>query len=476
MTKGSQNTSYANQSTSRFLPSARSRGIAELQSKLATRDRELLDVQTELKVLKQIQRRQDKALSQYESSDNNIPALIGRRDEEIRILTHQLRACKEKLQSSEFELKRCNKKVLELQDKTGQLSALVQGKDLTDRAELLARIQQLEADVRGKEHKVGKLERVLDTEAKTRARMEKSLQAALQASAEVPKLKEIIRSLREQLADKDRGTATVASTPARSAINILPKPQPKMQAVVESHVQTATPSPKKPVPKSTPPAATPPVAVAHNKPAAIPAPAPAATTLINTATASTTPVAKTASKVTSPAPVFVTAVEEEEELVEDIPELPVVPAYQQQQEQEKLLQLQQQQQREEELRQQRERQAEQARIEKERIAALEAARLEREQQERKERQMEDKRRAEEEARRQRDKERQQQEAQEAIEKAREERRKKDELIRKVCWVEVASRHSIHCSVAVDGNGPARCCSGGSGHHQACRCSPCHTQS
>ena len=208
-----------------FVPSARTMAFIELQNKLAERDRQLDEVSKELKTLQNIQRRQDKALSQYEDANAELPALIARREEEIRVLTAKVRSQKERLTTAEAEVKKLNKRILEATDDNTRLSALVEDKSLGERSDLSAKVQELETTIREREFRITKLERAVDLEAKNRARAEKALLLAdKEANTQVQTLKDAIQSLQEKLTDKERLLAHANVYRGQSSQQIPPQP------------------------------------------------------------------------------------------------------------------------------------------------------------------------------------------------------------------------------------------------------------
>jgi hypothetical protein len=224
--------------STRFVSSARSRAALEVQNKLAERERELGEVKAELKTLQAIQRRQDKALAQYERSDNDIPQLIARREEEIRSLTYQARAYKEKLQVAETDLKKAQKRVLELQDSNKELTALVESKNLTDRAVLEEKLRSLEQDIVSKDHKIARLQRTLEAETKTRIRSGKALLVAQREGAEAKDLVETLRATSSLSAP----IIAPITRPPKAVAAIPPSPSPApMKSPPKKHSEPKPP-------------------------------------------------------------------------------------------------------------------------------------------------------------------------------------------------------------------------------------------
>ena len=133
----------------------------------------MAEAMSELKTMKTIERRQQKALQHYEAPGNDIQSLIARREDEIRSLTLSLRNTKERMVNVEADLKKANKKILALQDENTKLSSLVENENLGERDDLLQKVQQLVEEIKEKDAKIAKLERALELENKLRLRHEK---------------------------------------------------------------------------------------------------------------------------------------------------------------------------------------------------------------------------------------------------------------------------------------------------------------
>ena len=78
--------------------SAKNRALRTLQNELADARRELGELKKENRLLNRLQARQERELDRFQSEEGELPQILMRHTEEVRVLKEQLRRSQDALQ------------------------------------------------------------------------------------------------------------------------------------------------------------------------------------------------------------------------------------------------------------------------------------------------------------------------------------------------------------------------------------------
>lgn len=121
----------------------------------------------ENRLLKSLHKRQDSALSKYESSSAELPQLLNSHAEELRMWQTRCRNLQRQNKEMASKIKQKDTIILTLTDQNKQLLLLNKDKNLLERANLQERVKELEMRVADKESEIKLLARRLQLEAKS---------------------------------------------------------------------------------------------------------------------------------------------------------------------------------------------------------------------------------------------------------------------------------------------------------------------
>ena len=141
--------------------SARRMKINELRSANENLLRQIEELKQENKTLLRQQRIADKHLERYEAQENDIPQLMKRHAEEVRVLREQLRRQKEKYQKTEKKLNETDEELSRTKRLLKKMKGLVEDKQLKERDALSQNLSKLEAEVDDKTRKIQVSHRML---------------------------------------------------------------------------------------------------------------------------------------------------------------------------------------------------------------------------------------------------------------------------------------------------------------------------
>ncbi|KAJ8270581.1 hypothetical protein GJAV_G00116730 [Gymnothorax javanicus] len=185
--------------------SARLLKINEQRNELSELQSRLDQLQRENNVLRQLQRRQEKALHRFEDTENEITQLISRHNNEVLVLRERLRRAQERertmnrqLHNTEDELRRC-RSALQTLRKLAEERQLEERAKLTQKlAQALERIQQDERRIKELERNMelssGSFQRQIVTERKKTHKVQE----------EVQDLQEELKRVTQKLKEKER--------------------------------------------------------------------------------------------------------------------------------------------------------------------------------------------------------------------------------------------------------------------------------
>lgn len=121
----------------------------------------------ENRLLKSLHKRQDSALSKYESSSAELPQLLNSHAEELRMWQTRCRNLQRQNKEMATKIKQKDTIILTMTDQNKQLLHLNKDKNLLERANLQDRLKELEMRLTDKENEIKLLARRLQLEAKS---------------------------------------------------------------------------------------------------------------------------------------------------------------------------------------------------------------------------------------------------------------------------------------------------------------------
>ncbi|XP_069743514.1 lebercilin isoform X3 [Narcine bancroftii] len=190
--------------TKRML-SARLVKINELRNEVTELQVKLEELQKENKILKHLQYRQEKALSKFEDTENEISLLISRHNNEIRILRERLRKSQEKERIMEKRLKDTEEELHRTKNSLLKLKKLSEDKHLIERDELAQKLAKAEIKMEGSERRIKDLERNLELTNNSFLRQVTTERKKTQeAKEDVHNLQEEIQRLGQKLKEKEK--------------------------------------------------------------------------------------------------------------------------------------------------------------------------------------------------------------------------------------------------------------------------------
>ncbi|XP_036898875.1 lebercilin-like protein [Sturnira hondurensis] len=185
--------------------SARLHRIKELKNELTDIHRKLEATVVENQFLKQLQFRHLKAIGKYETSQNNVPQIMVKHQNEVKNLRQLLRKSREKERTVSRKLRDTDSELLKTKDALQALQALSEDKSLAEREELTQRLAILTTKMEENDQKLQNLEKQL--RLKTRAfgrQLAVESQKTLAAETAKETLQKEVRRLHQKLKEKDR--------------------------------------------------------------------------------------------------------------------------------------------------------------------------------------------------------------------------------------------------------------------------------
>ncbi|XP_078255953.1 lebercilin [Rhinoraja longicauda] len=226
---------------SKRMLSARLLKINELRNEVTELQVKLEDLQKENKILKRLQYRQEKALSKFDDTENEISLLLSRHNNEIRILRERLRKSQEKERAMEKQLKDTEDELYRSKSSLLKLKKLSEDKHLIERDELAQKLAKAEIKMEGSERRIKDLERNLELTNNSFLRQVTSeRQKTQEAQKDVRNLQEEIQRLGQKLKEKER-ELDVRNIYANRILKSSPKKEsentPKRKATSSSNVK-----------------------------------------------------------------------------------------------------------------------------------------------------------------------------------------------------------------------------------------------
>ncbi|XP_048202172.1 lebercilin-like protein isoform X2 [Perognathus longimembris pacificus] len=147
--------------TTHRILSARLHKIKELKNELTDVHRKLEATILENQFLKQLQLRHLKAIGKYENSQNNLPQITLKHQNEVKNLRQRLRTSQEKERAVSRKLREADSRLLKTRDALQALQKLSEDKNLAERDELTHRLSLLTAKMETNDKKIQSLEKQL---------------------------------------------------------------------------------------------------------------------------------------------------------------------------------------------------------------------------------------------------------------------------------------------------------------------------
>uniref|UniRef100_A0A8D2A4K6 Lebercilin-like protein n=1 Tax=Sus scrofa TaxID=9823 RepID=A0A8D2A4K6_PIG len=187
------------------LLSARLHKIKELKNELADIHRKLEATVLENQFLKQLQLKHLKAIGKYEHSQNNLPQIMIKHQNEVKNLKQLLRKSQGKERTVSRKLRETDIELLKTKDALQFLQKLSEDKNLAERGELTQRLSVVTAKMEANDKKIQSLEKQLKLKNKAFTRqLASENQKTLEAQAATKTLQTEVKHLLQKLKEKDR--------------------------------------------------------------------------------------------------------------------------------------------------------------------------------------------------------------------------------------------------------------------------------
>ncbi|KAL3882395.1 hypothetical protein ACJMK2_028739 [Sinanodonta woodiana] len=139
--------------------SARRLRINELKNQLEEMNTIVRDLKEENKLLKKTQLIQEKSLNRFESRESDLPQLMERHNNEMKMLKEQLKKTKEKYDRTDRYLRDAEDEIEKMKSKLKKYKELAENKNLLERDELNQKYRAAEIQLEEKEVKIKELEK-----------------------------------------------------------------------------------------------------------------------------------------------------------------------------------------------------------------------------------------------------------------------------------------------------------------------------
>nr|XP_060626295.1 lebercilin-like protein [Anolis sagrei ordinatus] len=189
----------------RRLLSARLHNVKELKNEVYVLNNKLEASNMENQVLKRMQYRHLKAISQYENAETNLPDLMAKQSGEVKTLKTLLRKSQEQEHNASRKLREVEAQLLKTKDTLQALQKLSEDKHLAERGELRRRLAVLTQRIEDSDKKIQDLEKQLalnNTSFNHQLAIEKK--KTLEAQLVTTSLKMEIKMLNQKIKEKGR--------------------------------------------------------------------------------------------------------------------------------------------------------------------------------------------------------------------------------------------------------------------------------
>ncbi|CAI9164079.1 unnamed protein product [Rangifer tarandus platyrhynchus] len=215
--------------------SARLLKINELQNEVTELQVKIAELLKENKALKRLQYRQEKALSKFEDTENEISQLIARHSNEITALRDRLRKSQEKERATERRAKETEGELLRTKVSLQKLKAISEAKHLPERDGLAKKLSSAELKLDDTERRIKELSRNLELSSNSFQRqLLAERKRTCEAHDENKLLQKELQGLYDKLKEKERelDIKNIYS-------NRLPKTSPKKEKEFTSRKNAA---------------------------------------------------------------------------------------------------------------------------------------------------------------------------------------------------------------------------------------------
>ncbi|NWX48603.1 LCA5 protein, partial [Steatornis caripensis] len=185
--------------------SARLQKINELQNELTELHIKLDELQKENRTLKRLQHRQEKALSKFQDTENEISQLLAQHNNEVRILRERLRKSQESERATRRWLKDSEDELYRAKTVLQKLKKLSADKHLAERDELAKKLAYAESRLEDSEKRIKDLEKNLELRVSSFQRELQLKQKKMYEAQEQNRvLQEECHQLNQKLKEKER--------------------------------------------------------------------------------------------------------------------------------------------------------------------------------------------------------------------------------------------------------------------------------
>lgn len=130
--------------------SAKGHTISRLRNELEEIRLKYDDLLRENKLLQQVQRRQERALTKFQDDEAELPQLLKKHSAELDSLNRRIRKYQQKDKEKERRGKEQHEQLLKTKDELRRLQDLATDKELKERGQLRKRVDQLEEELEEK--------------------------------------------------------------------------------------------------------------------------------------------------------------------------------------------------------------------------------------------------------------------------------------------------------------------------------------
>ena len=134
--------------------SARKLKINELRNEVDDLNNQLVELQQENKDLKRQHIVREKQLVRYEDQEHDVPYMIQKHNEELRIAKEHVRKLKERATRAEKKGKEGDEEIIKLQRQCKKMNKIIDDRSLGERDELNRKLIKTESDVADKDRRI----------------------------------------------------------------------------------------------------------------------------------------------------------------------------------------------------------------------------------------------------------------------------------------------------------------------------------
>ncbi|KAJ8917516.1 hypothetical protein NQ315_005565 [Exocentrus adspersus] len=205
--------------------------LRSIQNQLNDANFHLSELSKENQTLKNLQKRQDKALSKYEGMNEDLPRLIHAHEEQTRVLSEKNKSLRKNVKELNDLLKVKEEELLRAQEKLNHLEKLNRDKHLTEREKLVEQLEDTKLKLQKSDEQIAFFNRKLMLESKA---------SKQRLNAEIVKHKECQRQLDQALMEIEKLTSLLETKenvvqPRRSRFNRLAQRQSVSMITLPTH-------------------------------------------------------------------------------------------------------------------------------------------------------------------------------------------------------------------------------------------------